>query len=281
MDVDRHGLVTTQQLEDQGHSFKDIERLVRQEALTRLHRGVYLVAPARLTVDAESAAAVMALGDGATLTLESALAHWHLRLRPAGPIHVNAPTTAGRATRKGLTPHRARIPESDIVEERGVRTTTPTRTLLDIASRQPEYALFRALEQAERLLLHIERPRLDACKRLRRPLALFDALGPCTRSDAEAMFLFVCLDHGIALPRVNQDIDDEEADFHWPIAHLVVEVDGYEFHHDKRPFHRDRHKALVFRRAGFEVIRFSAIQVARRAHTVAETVLLARPVLRE
>jgi very-short-patch-repair endonuclease len=198
-----------------------------------------------------------------------------------GPIHVNREGAGGPAQRGGRVKiHRARIPETDITVVRGLRTTTPTRTLLDVAAKQPRYALFRALEQAERLTLHVDRERLDDNPHLKQPLELFDHYGPCTRSDAEAMFLFVCEDHGIARPRVNEQLNGREADFHWPEHRLVVEVEGYEFHEGLPAFRDDRCRGNRFRLAGYEVIRFAASDVEHEPAEVAKTLLAARPALR-
>ena len=236
----------------------------------RLHQGVYFV-PAP---DVLSRAALTAAGGG-ELCLESALAHLDLRLRCLGPIHVNV--AGNRRGDERLKIHRMRIPETDITEVRGLRTTTPTRTLLDVAPRQPTYALFRALEQAERLTLHIDRERLHACPHLTQPLELFDHYGACTRSDAEAAFLVTCEDHRIERPLVNRPVGNREADFHWPEHGLVVEVDGYEHHFDLPAFRDDRRRGSSYRRAGFELIRFSSDQVFGEAAEVAATLLAARP----
>ena len=268
-----HALITTQQLHERRFKTKQIERMVGWGWLIRLHRGVYFV-PAP---DLLSRAALTAAGDGSLLCSESGLAHLDLRLRQLGPVHVNVPRDH-RFRDERLKIHRARIPDADIVEVRGLRTTTPTRTLLDVAARQPRHALFRALEQAERLGLRTDRARLDACRHLERPLGLFDHYGPCTRSDAEAMFLFVCDDYGLARPLVNRPVGGREADFHWPEHHLVVEVDGYEHHFDLPAFRDDRRRGGSYRRAGYELIRFSADQVADDPAEVAETLLAARPI---
>ena len=267
-----NGLLTTQELHDRRFTAKEIERLVKWQWLIRLHQGVYFV-PAP---DLLSRAALKAAGGG-ELCRESALAHLDLRPRALGPVHVNVVATSGRRGRGGLIKvHTARIPEHDITEVRGLRTTTPTRTLLDVAARQPPYALLRALEQAERLRLHVDRPRLDACAHLAQPLELFDHYGACTRSDAEAMFLVLCDDFGIVRPLVNQPLAGREADFHWPEQRLVVEVDGFETHDGRAAFRDDRHRGTAYRLAGFELIRFGADQVEREAPEVAATILAAR-----
>jgi len=270
-----NSLLTTQQLHERHFSSKQIETMVKWCWLIRLHQGVYFV-PAH---DALSRAALIAAGGG-ELCRESALAHLDLRLRQIGPIHVNRFGAGGPAPGRGrLKVHRARIPDEDIAEVRGLRTTTPTRTILDVARRQPMYALLRALEQAERLRVDIDRPRLEACRHLAKPLELFDHYGACTRSDAEAMFLVLCEEHGVERPLANKGVAGREADFHWPRAKLVVEVDGYEFHGDRPAFRNDRRRGGLFRRAGYEVIRFDADQVFHGTQEVARTILAARPAL--
>ena len=250
--------------------------MVRWSWLVRLHRGVYFV-PAP---DLLARAALTAAGDGELCDV-SALAHLDLRLRVLGPIHVNR-TGDRRKSDERLRIHRARIPEADITEVRGLRTTTPTRTLLDVAPRQPGYALFRALEQADRLRVRLEFDRLDRCGHLAQPLELMRHYGACTRSDAEARFLFLCEEHGIERPLVNRPLAGREADFHWPEQALVVEVevDGYEHHFDLPAFRDDRRRGGSFRRAGFELIRFSADQVFDDGPEVAETLFAARSALR-
>jgi hypothetical protein len=90
------------------------------------------------------------------------------------------------------------------------------------------------------------------------------------------MFLVVCEDHGIERPLVNRPVGGREADFHWPGHGLVVEVDGYEHHFDLPAFRDDRRRGGRYRRAGYELIRFSADQVFYEAAEVAETLIAAR-----
>ena len=268
-----NALITTQQLHARRFTAKQIEAMVRWTWLIRLHRGVYFVPAPDLL-----ARAALAAAGGGELCGVSALAHLDLRPRVLGPVHVNR--CGDRRKRDGrLKIHRARIPDADVTEVRGLLTTTPTRTLLDVAARLPRHALLRALEQAERLRLHVDRVRLDGCGPLEQPLELFDHYGACTRSDAEALFMFVCEDQGLARPLVNRPVAGREADFHWPGHGLVVEVDGYEHHFDLPAFRDDRRRGGSYRRAGYELIRFSADQVIEDPLEVADTLLAARPAL--
>jgi very-short-patch-repair endonuclease len=93
------------------------------------------------------------------------------------------------------------------------------------------------------------------------------------------MFILICEDHRIARPLVNRPLAGLEADFHRPDHRLVVEVDGYETHGGRPAFHDDRRRGIRFRRAGFELIRFSASDVEHEPHEVAQTIVAARPEL--
>jgi hypothetical protein len=75
--------------------------------LFRLHQGVYsTVRPDLLRAEGRWLAAVLAGGPDAVLSHTHAAALWEIRHRPSGPVHVTVPTTAGRATRPGITLHR-------------------------------------------------------------------------------------------------------------------------------------------------------------------------------
>jgi hypothetical protein len=265
-------LITTAELNDLGFNRYDIQRLERHGILTRRHRGIYVIGEDPLTFDLQCKAALLA-SPNTSLAHHTATAHWLMRPTRNGPIHLTLPGRGGREKRPGIIIHRPRsLPPTDLTTLDNFPITTPTRTLLDVAPALPRYARFRALEAAEFHRLDIERDRLNASKPLRQPLALFDRLGQCTRSDAEAMFLFLCLDYGIPLPQVNKVIHDEEFDFRWEDARLIIEVDGFEFHEgdERRPrVENDRDKGLVAESLGYAFLRFSAKQVKRERERLA------------
>ena len=273
-------LITTAELAHYGFGAPAAVRaLMRREALTRLHRGVYLIGDAPLTFHRAVEAALLAIGPRAAAGHPTALTHWLLQPPRQGPVHVCVPGRGGREIRDGIVIHRPlRLPEEDVTEHEGIRVTTPTRTLLDTARTLPRHARFRALEEAERQRLHVNRDRLDAFPPLHEALYLFDRLGACTRSPAEAMFLFICLDFGIPLPLVNRVHAGVEFDFRWPAERLIVEVDGFGFHDGlagkgRDRFESDRDKGLVAAELGYDFKRFSARQVRRERVRIARIVL--------
>lgn len=275
------GLITTRQIAELGFDRVDIERFERQDVLTRRHRGVYLIGDTPLTWERKLHAAQLAIGPKGAIAQRTALLDHMLRTpEPDEPdeVHIAIQGRGGRERRNGLVIHRPlSLPPDDIEARPGHRVTAPTRTLLDTAAQLPRYARFRAMEAAEFHRLHIERARLDAHPPMRQALALLDRVGACTRSDAEAMFLFICVDHGIPLPLVNVIHEDIEWDFRWPQRRLIVEVDGFGTH-DGRPlngrerFERDRDKGAIAELLGYHFTRFSARQVSRERALVARVV---------
>lgn len=213
-------------------------------------------------------AATLAGGPGAAVSHESAVQLLGLRPYRPGPIHVSVPTRGGRCMRDGLVFHRRQQFESGTYD--GVAVTSPSQTLRD-ADLLP-HELYRAIEQAEIRGYPLTLP-LNGIFDLRQ------AIQGRTRSDAEAAFILLCHDHGLKLPRVNHRLNGFETDFHWHAARLVVEVDGFEFHSDRRAFERDRHRGAVHRIRGYEVVRLSALQVFNHPDTVIAAVLAAAPAL--
>ncbi|MCW2983928.1 MAG: hypothetical protein JWR63_1498 [Conexibacter sp.] len=183
-------------------------------------------APARAVLSHRSAAGAWGLRpDGGTT--------WDVTVRKANRVKPAAPVRVFR---------HPSLRDDEITTLDGVPTTTVARTLLDLAAVVPRHHLRRAIEQAEHRQLFdlatltqtIEaHPRQPGRRHL---LALVDELKdhdvPRTRSDVEAAFLQLCVDHGIPAPLTNRVRAGREHDFAWPT--LIVEVDGYAYHRSRR-----------------------------------------------
>ena len=76
-----------------------------------------------------------------------------------------------------------------------------------------------------------------------------------TRSDLERHFLRICRQHGIPKPEVNVHIGPYTVDFLWREARLVVEVDSYRYHGNRRNFRTDRARDRYLSGRGISVMR--------------------------
>ncbi|MGH2963659.1 MAG: type IV toxin-antitoxin system AbiEi family antitoxin domain-containing protein [Solirubrobacterales bacterium] len=233
----QHGVVARRQLLAAGVSGAAVARMTASGSLTAVHAGVYRVAAIPSTREAGWIAAVLAGGNGAALSHRSAGELWDMLDPIEGPIHVTVPH--GRRTHAGVLLHRSRDRDRHTVRK-GIRVTTPSRTLVALAATSSNRRLVQAIDRADHhgLLDIPELARLCEASRGRKGTARLSSLLahhrsiPQTRSELERRFLRLCRDAGLPRPAVNVPIDGIEVDFVWPSQRLVVELDGYAFHRD-------------------------------------------------
>jgi very-short-patch-repair endonuclease len=263
----QHGIVSRRQLLEVGLGESAITRRVEVGRLYRIHRGVYAVGHCAISQHGQWQAAVLACGDGAAVSDQSAAALWGLLSATRGPVHVTVPSAGGRKRQQGIRLHRrvSLLPEY-VTRHRGIPVTTPARTVDDLRRAVSAAELRRAIRQAEMLGLSLgEESRSDR-----------------TRSDLERDFLRLCRRHGLPTPEVNVRVGRHLADFLWRDRRLIVETDGYRYHRGRQAFEDDRARDLRLRALGFEVLRLSYRQVSDEPAAVAKVLgaVLASPLHR-
>ena len=168
---------------------------------------------------------------------------------------------------KGVRFHgvRSLAPEEVSVRD-GIPVTTMHRTLLDLAEVRHPQRLRRTLEAAEqRDLLDVEElhavMRRNAgrhgIKPLRRAVQELSGSPPWTQSELEDAFLALTRGAGLPEPRCNVLVHGELVDCFWPHGPLVVELDGYRYHHDRRSFENDRRRDVKLHLKGIPVLRYT------------------------
>jgi very-short-patch-repair endonuclease len=276
----QHGVVARRQLSEAGVTPKGIEVRMRAGRLIRLHRGVYAVGHGRLRREGWWLAAVLAVGDGAGLSHREAAALHGIRLSNRARIDVTT-ATRGRARLPGIELHGSRLDRRDVVVRAGIPVTTVARTLVDLAGVVPPDHLARALSEAERVgVLDVDA--IEAARRrlrgrrgpgdavLRAVLGEHRAHGATLiRSYLEERFLALVEARGLPRPRINAHVEGYEVDALWARHRLVVELDGYAFHHTRRAFQGDRSKANALMLQGYVVLRYTYDDVTRRPDRVA------------
>jgi predicted transcriptional regulator of viral defense system len=281
----QHGVVSIAQAREAGLSATAVHGRVLAGRLHSVHRGVYAVGHPRLTAAGQRAAAVLAAGAGAGVSHATAADQLAIARSDSARIHVVVPSHAGRAI-PGVTVHRSlTLATEDVVLVDGVPTTSPSRTLLDLADVLMRPRLTRALEEADRLRLLDSQDLEDvlrrggarpAAHRLRAALADFVGEPAPTRRELERRTLELFDRAGLPRPCVNAMVDTGagplEVDFHWPDRRLVVEADSWEFHSGRGAFERDRRRDQLLRLAGWERVRITWSQVTRKPEEVIEAV---------
>jgi very-short-patch-repair endonuclease len=271
----QHGIVASWQLKEMGYTRPAIARRAQTGRLRRLHRGVYAIGGARLSLRGHWMAAVLACGSGAVLSHYAAAALWDLQRAPGTRIDV---TAAGKHEVQGVRCHVARsLSDEDRTTIDGIPVTSLTRTALDLAELLPPQRLRSTLEAAQRRDL-LDMRSLDALivrsrghrgvKPLKAALAQLHDEAPWTQSELERRFLELIRSAGLGEPSVNVVVAGELVDFHWPQSRLVVEVDGYANHNGHRSFEEDRRRDTQLQLAGERVIRVTHRQMEHAARSL-------------
>ena len=256
----QHGVVARRQLIALGLGRRAIAHRLECGRLHLIHRGVYAVGHRVLSVRGRWMAAVLACREGAVLSHQSAAALWSIGGTARTRIDVTAPRDL--RPRPGLHPHRAVLPADEITVLDGIPTTTPARTLLDLAAVVPRRTLERALDEAEILRLPGPHTLLDRYPGRRgaanlRTLLITSRSPTPTRTELEDRFLTFVDDHGLPRPATNCVVDIYEVDAVWRDARLIVELDGFATHGTRRGFERDRARDRRLTVAGWRVIRLT------------------------
>jgi very-short-patch-repair endonuclease len=268
------GVIARQQLLALGLSDQWIKRRIAMGWLIPILNGVYAVGHRPRLLRGWHHAALLAAGERSGLSNRSAGAHWGMTKAPGRP-HVIAPRSADGI--KGIVVHRPRSPTaSDIVENQGLRVTSPARTLLDLAGEgASKRQLERALDQAEINELHLPiEPLLRRCKRrrgapkLRAVLEWHIAGSTITESEAEEAFLAIVRAAGVPDPIPQCMIEGRRRDFAWPSERIVAEVDGWRFHGTAQAAERDAVRDNELGLSGWLVLRFTRRRVVHRGRDV-------------
>lgn len=266
------GPISRRQLEDAGLGRSAVGRRAGTGQLHRVFRGVYLPGHAALAPLARESAALLAIGDDAILSHESAAVAWGIIEDYAGDVHV---TVVGRKlrSRAGLRVHRASV-APPVRRRHGLRVTSPAQTLLDLAaSKSPHLedafieAHGRRLVSASEIDRALKRARGKAGTRALRALIGANKSG-FTKSKAERKLRALLRAARLPEPDVNAMVLGYMVDCVWPEHRLVVEFDGEGFHGHRRAFETDRRRDAALVAAGYAVIRITWLRLTTTPYAV-------------
>ena len=97
---------------------------------------------------------------------------------------------------------------------------------------------------------------------------LLQAAEDGTRSAAERLFARLLSQAGIIGWKANQRVIGFEVDFFFRDAKVVIEVDGFAHHSDPEAFQRDRKKQNALALAGYQVLRFTWLDLTEYSDRV-------------
>jgi very-short-patch-repair endonuclease len=237
--------------------------------------GVYAVGSPQLTEHGRWMAAVLACGPAAVLSHGSAAALWEIGRERSKLPEVCLPSHL-RRRRPGIRAHRRKA--SDTTTRHRIPVTTPTHTIIDLASYLPPSPLEAAINEADkRGLTDPDALRAAAVAAGRRPGAstlrriLDGRTFTLTDSELERLFLPITRRARLTQPLTGCVVNGFRVDFHWPELGLVVETDGLRYHRTPTQQSRDRERDQAHTAAGLTCLGFTHAQVRYEPEQVEET----------
>lgn len=213
-------------------------------------------------------AAVLACGEEALLSHQSAAELWEIRAPLNGRVEVSVPATTRRRPRGVRVHRRSGFTGLDRWCRSGIPVTSPARTLVDLGGRLRETQLEAAINEADQLdLIDPERLReaLGGRRGQRGVSALTRVLDRrlfrLTDSELERLFLRLIRKARLPTPQTGACVNGFRVDFFWPELGLVVETDGLRYHRTPAQQARDRRRDQAHTAAGLTALRFTHAQV--------------------
>jgi hypothetical protein len=237
---------TTAQAIEAGMSPWRLRQLVRDGALRRPLREVYVDATLDDSIELRARSAALVVSKSAVVTDRSAAWLWGVdALRPVDldvppPLEIFVLRGDTRVRRGEVGGGVRDLSAADITVVEGVSVTTPVRTSLDLGCRLPRYEALAAMDALSRShhvgpqLLASQLPRFRRRRgviQLRSLVGLVDARA---ESSGESFARLAILDAGLPPPQPQFWVVEGETSFRLDLAYprlkVCVEYDGQDFH---------------------------------------------------
>jgi predicted transcriptional regulator of viral defense system len=266
--------------------------LTRAGDLVRVRHGVYATRSAMESADSDPrqghalrvAAASAAVGRHAVASHQSAaVLHGIDLLRDPGDVAVWLTRPPGQnhgRQSEGIHMHSAQIPGTHVTTLYGVRVTTATRTVVDLARSMPFMEGVVATDSALRLGKTTDFGLADALRSCAHWPGIDQARRVITFSSADAESVLescarvVFAEAGLPAPVLQAAIATANAefiarvDFCWPTHRVIAEADGMAKYDDPRRAREQIMRDIRLRDAGYKVIHFTWEEVFRARERV-------------
>ncbi|MGA5463199.1 DUF559 domain-containing protein [Mycobacterium sp. NPDC050041] len=279
----RHdGVITLAQAGRAGLDEQAVRRRVRSGHWRRCSPGVYFVDDRPFTDAARIRAAVWGLGTRATAS-GLAAAWWHGLTRFAPDVvEVTVPRNSHGRSRPGARPRRRDLRPADVTEHRGLQVTAIPLTVVEAAARRGggakilDSALQHRVDLPTLWTAHLRNKGRHGSPAARRLLQVAD---DGARSEAERLLVRLLKAARITGWKANHPVAGYRVDVAFPSARVAVEVDGLAFHSDTDDFHADRVRQNAIALAGWQVLRFTWLDLTEHPQRVIAEIrrAIARP----
>lgn len=283
----QHGVFTRAQAFACGGTANTIRRRIRTGRWERLYPKVYRLAGTPVTWQQRAIAATFHLGSDVALSFRAAASLRGLPGFRRDEIEVTVKRNRNRTRQRDVTIHWTTepIPKEDVTIIDGIPVTSPARTLLDLASVEPEDVIEQCLDDALRRRLvslafldrWLEDPRRRRHRGRRVLRDLVDARMDhgVTDSQLESKMLKLIRDAGLPMPVLQHVVCDGarfvgRVDFAYPDKLVAIEADSLRFHDGRAYFDRDRMRGNEIVTLGWRLLRVTSDHLTNHPDDVIE-----------
>jgi len=254
------GVITCAQAQQAGLSQDDLDYRVRTGQWRRCARGVYFADDRQFTDHARIRVGVWSYGDRAVASGLTAAWWQQLTRYPPAIVEVTVPKDRRLQLQPGTKLRRRDLDPAEVIERDGLRATALPLTVIEAAARRGggaklmDSALQRHVDLPELWKAHLNNKGRHGSPAAR---ILLRAAQDGTRSAAERVLAQLLRQAGITGWKANFRVCRYKVDYAFPAAKLVLEADGFAFHSDADDFHHDRVRQNALILAGWQVLRFT------------------------
>jgi very-short-patch-repair endonuclease len=282
----QYGVLSRKQAKAAGLSIPQIERRVTSGRFEPVFPGVYRIAGSVPTSRQRAQALLLWLGDAALLSFMTSATLLRLDGCRTRELHVTVPRGERRRT-ADFTPHTSLwLPRRDRVTVDGLRCTSASRTLVDIASVLDEETLEVAFESARRMGLTSPRalelaatPVIDGGGRGARNLRkLLEHQQPGDRPlqyKLEVKMARLLRGSGIPRPERQVPVGPYRIDFAFGWLRHGVECEGFDYHGNRLAWKKDKRRTSFIEAQGWSLTFVSWDDVTLRPEETLHRIALA------
>jgi len=265
------GVITLAQAATAGLDRYAVERRVKSGRWLRCSPGVFFVDDRPLTDAGRIRAGVWAYGPQATAS-GLAAAWWHdLCKFPPDIVEVTVPRNSNGRRRTGTRVRRRDLLAGDIVDRHGMRVTALPLTVVEAAVRRGggvrlmDTALQRHVALQPLWDAHLRNKGRHGSPASRRLLV---AAADGARSEAERLLVQLLRDNKITGWKANHPVAGYKVDVVFGYERVAIETDGFAFHSSAADFQNDRERQNKIALAGYQVLRFTWLDLTEHPDRV-------------
>ncbi len=279
----QHGAISVAQMRECGLTWKAQRGAASRGQLSFVEPAVAVIVGSPDTWHRRLQVGLLALGNEAWVSHEAAAALHGLDRTLVGPLDFTVPRGVHRTLSYGRVHTTAYVGPLDVVIVDGLRCSSATRTIIDLAYLGiPVGRLAAAIDSSVRLGLSATRVLEDRLGELRgsgrRGVVMLDRLMPDSggESPLERQFLGILRRNGLPRPTTQFCVRGENGligrvDFHYADYRIVVEVTGRKGHASDFERQRDAQRRNELTERGLLVYEYTRSDVEDRPGFVAST----------